>query len=159
MKKNEIPSFCSATGTVDNIYDTVDFAFMATLPRLYEHNNETCIVKPKLRGVFNTTMKYIFGEDYQEQGILIYCHKNNNDPYLVLTSKKLFDEVNSTISNYSEYVYYPKGVNETTPYFDANNLCNDGIAKSECEHLKECISSGNSEDNKCKKEWMLLSMI
>jgi hypothetical protein len=149
-----IPTFCSSTGMIDKMYDTADFAFMTTLPRLYEYKNNTCTVKPKLRGVFNNTMKYIFGKDYIEQGIKIYCYPYTHNPYLVITSDAMFKEVNATISNYSEYKYVYEEMNDTSKqYFDIGKLCEDKIAEPECNLLKTCISNDDPSKRKCEKEW------
>ena len=77
-------------------FKTEDFALLSTLPRLYDVNTEgKCFIKPKFRGVFNSTMKYIFGEDYNSQGIRIYCWAKTYNPYLIITSQSLLESKKS----------------------------------------------------------------
>jgi hypothetical protein len=148
--KYNIPQFCFTTGTVDTMYKTADFAFMATLPRLYEKYNNTCRIKPSMRGVFNTSMKYIFGPNYMEQGITIYCYPHAHDPYLVITSELLFEEVKNTVADIDEYEVVPNVTHyESIPFFDVDTLCQDGIAQDQCSNLKSCIST----NSQCKEEW------
>ena len=150
--KNDVPGFCSTSGLQDSYYKVDDFAFMTTLPRLYTFNNNSCFIKPKLRGVFNSTMKYIFGGDYTQQGIKIYCYPYSHDPYLVITSEKMFEEVNETITNHSDYeIFHEEKVIDTKPYFDVNTLCDDGIAIKECNILKTCIN--DNPGTQCEYEW------
>jgi hypothetical protein len=147
-----IPDFCKATARADSIYSVEDFAFMTTLPRLYKVDGNKCSINPKLRGVFNTTMKYIFGKDYKDQGIKIYCYTGTRYPYLTITSDRLFEEVNSTITNHSDFeIYYEYNTSSPIPYFDVDSLCSDNYASTECESLKNCINETGGGD--CEGEW------
>ena len=71
---------------------------MATLPQLYafhydgkNDSNNYCYINTTKIGLFNATMKYIFGENYAEQGIEIFCYQNNTNPYLVIRSEGLLN--------------------------------------------------------------------
>ena len=63
--KTVIPEgFCYTYSNNDVSLKTEDFSMMTTLPRMYdETEDEKCYLKPSMRGIFNTTMKYIFGKD------------------------------------------------------------------------------------------------
>ena len=61
INQNTPEGFCRVTSELTGELTTQDFAVLTTLPRLYGVNNEgKCYIKPKFRGVFNATMKYIF---------------------------------------------------------------------------------------------------
>ena len=73
---------------------------MTTLPRLYSVTKSgKCYIKPSMRGLFNTTMKYIFGKDFEDQGIEIFCTKLSHDVTLVIRSEK---NLNKIIKSYSD---------------------------------------------------------
>ena len=134
---------------------------LTTLPRLYGINSDgQCYLKPKFRGVFNSTMKYIFGEYYETQGIRIYCWTKTHDPYLVITSQSLLEskmniykDSNITIihNDYSQYYENSEHFQETS------QLCEDGISKYECEELQRCISEqgGDYNSKQCNEEWSI----
>lgn len=62
---------------------------LSTLPRLYSFNEEgKCFIKPAKRNIFNTTMKYIFGQSYENQNIRIMCKKIYYGITLVITSDR-----------------------------------------------------------------------
>ena len=99
------PSYCSKTSLSDSLYNTVDFAMMTTLPRLYGvTKDKKCYIKPNKRGVFNSTMKYIFGKNYEDDNINIYCFPYSHNPYLVITSEKLLEDTITKYYNISEYL-------------------------------------------------------
>ena len=159
IKNNEslIPStasFCSTSVNERIPYMTSDFAILTTLPRLYGKTEDgKCYIKPKFRGVFNSTMKYIFGENYESQNIQIYCWPQMHDPYLIITSEFIlnktlenYDQESITIINEDSFKYI-----ESQPYFGTEEtLCSDMIAQDECQKLKNCISQN---ENSCKEEW------
>ena len=73
---------------------------LTTLPRLYGITKDgKCFIKPSKRGLFNTTMKYIFGKDYEKEGIIILCKKIIHFPVLVITSERI---KNKTLSYFSD---------------------------------------------------------
>ena len=148
---------CNITSQINVGFQTDDLAMLLTLPRLYRinftGNNRGCYIIPNQRGVFNATMKYIFGEDYEQQGIQIYCDPYHHMPYLILTSQKIYEE---TLTHYNQSLItkFKDNIVEYTSndYFDVNHLCEDGRAYEQCEVLKNCISN-NYGDNSCKEEW------
>ena len=151
-------SFCNVNSD-ETPFTTEDFSMLTTLPRLYGINSDgKCFIKPKFRGVFNSTMKYIFGEDYQLQGIRIYCWTKTHDPYLVITSKSLLEskmnmyrDSNITKINNDYSHFY-----ENSEYFkDVSHLCDDGIANYECKELQNCINEQKGDYNSinCKGQW------
>ena len=151
---SDIPqSFCYSHSN-DNFY-TDDFAIMTTLPRLYGLSEEgQCFIKPKFRGVFNTTMKYIFGPDYNEQGIRIYCWPKTHDPYLVITTE---DSFKNQLNRYPEenISVLPddniiKETQSSEHFNDTLHLCDSGMAYSQCISLQTCLNSSESD---CDIEW------
>ena len=136
---------CNISSQIDVGFRTDDMAMLATLPRMYRINvsdrGRGCYIIPNQIGVFNSTMKYIFGEDYMEQDIQIYCDPYHHIPFLVLTSQKIYEETlkrynSSEINIVKENIATVK----SSEYFDINHLCEDGIAEDSCHILKDCIS-------------------
>lgn len=85
-------AFCFTQAENDGSLKTEDFAMLATLSRLYGIREDgKCYLKPSKRCLFNSTMKYIFGENYENDGILIMCKKLVNFPVLVITSIATFN--------------------------------------------------------------------
>ena len=73
---------------------------LTTLPRMYSINSEgKCYIKPCIRGLFNTTMKYIFGKDYENDKIEIMCKKLYKSIVLVITSEKILNKTLEYFSN------------------------------------------------------------
>ena len=145
MTQYNIPTIC-------DLSKTFDYAMLLTLPRLYEVDKDyTCRIKPHLRGIFNSTMKYIFGEDYSNQNIVIMCYPYTHNPYLVITSDTLtnhyFQEINTEGGVFLEKQFLPIS-NSSFP----NELCKDGRASDSCKKLKECLNQ-NQNSNKCSNEW------
>ncbi|KAK8843106.1 hypothetical protein M9Y10_025297 [Tritrichomonas musculus] len=67
--------FCLNHALLDDSLQTVVFAMLSTLPRLYKLTEKgKCYIKPSMRGLFNTTMKYIFGRNYEKDGIFIFSN-------------------------------------------------------------------------------------
>ncbi|KAK8847923.1 hypothetical protein M9Y10_018971 [Tritrichomonas musculus] len=126
-----IQGFCLLKANENDDLKTEDFAMMTTLPRLYSFTKSgKCYIKPSMRGLFNTTMKYIFGADYEEHGIEIFCTKLSHDVTLVIRSEK---SLNEAIKSYTRM---NKTVKVLKKQFDVKN--------------RDCISE--QKDN-CEKEW------
>ena len=86
-------SYCYIHSPTNGYLKTDDLSMLTTLPRLYSFNkNGNCFIKPSMRGLFNSTMKYIFGKNYEEDEIEIYCKKMSHYPILVITSKKMLNQ-------------------------------------------------------------------
>ena len=161
INQNTPEAFCRVSSELTSELTTQDFAVLTTLPRLYGVNNEgKCYIKPRFRGVFNATMKYIFGEDYHTKGIHIYCWTQTNDPYLVLTSREMLESrVNSLTSEGKTISYINQGDTFYSPknYF-TKELCSDNKANFECQELKTCLSNSNDADESaCQKQWNVYS--
>ncbi|KAK8883760.1 hypothetical protein M9Y10_042859 [Tritrichomonas musculus] len=100
MKIINKDGFCYTHSPFDDSFRIDDFAFLTTLPRFYTITKSgKCIVDPSKRGMFNTTMKYIFGEDYEKDGIYILCKKLDTQKVLVISSEKL---INKTLDYFSD---------------------------------------------------------
>ena len=127
---------------------------MTTLPRLYSVTKSgKCYIKPSMRGLFNTTMKYIFGKDFEDQGIEIFCTKLSHDVTLVIRSEK---NLNKIIKSYSDID------NNITILQKQFNIINKDYFKEHpigklneegqnlYEKYNECISKNMSD---CENEW------
>ena len=154
----DVPYGFCRTITDDGL-NTVDLSMLSTLPRLYGiTDNNVCYLKPKFRGVFNSTMKYIFGSNYSSKNIRIYCWAKMHDPYLVITSEENY--MNSLNSYSEDDVIIINNQESFEPitseeYFnDTLHLCDSGLANSECKSLQKCIETGNSQ---CDDEWSLFT--
>lgn len=97
-------SFCSVQAQNGGLLHTDDLAMLTTLPRLYNVSDGKCYLIPSKRGLFNSTMKYIFGKNYEKDGIRIMCRIMPHYPILIITSDKI---LNDTLS------YYPEDSNIT----------------------------------------------
>ena len=147
---NKVPGFCSVTTNIESPFKTDDFAMMLTLPRLYEiDSNKKCRIKTHLRGVFNSTMKYIFGQNYQDQNITILCYPYTNNPYLIITSDTLLQDLEDTI-NMTNATFHDRQFEPVSNDYFANLPLNDGRALSYYKTLESCIQNklGN-----CSKQW------
>lgn len=130
---------------------------MTTLPRLYGiTKNGKCFIKPSMRGLFNTTMKYIFGKDYEEQGIEIFCTALSHDVTLVIRSDKI---LNKTIKSYTDIYKNSKEIKILEKQFNIKNrdffrehsigeLNEEG--KNLYQKYENCISAN---ENECENEW------
>ena len=145
------PAFCNIRANNVIKPTTTDYAMMTTLPRYYGVTNDgKCYIKPKFRGVFNSTMKYIFGTDYHSRDINIYCYTQARNTYLVITAKEWlvdivnqYDEGDVTLkSNAMTYA--------TSKEYFTDPLCSDGIAKEQCHELEKCLDGGETD---CMEEW------
>ena len=150
----DIPKgFCQIT--TDDDLTAVDLSILTTLPRLYNINDDgKCYIKPKFRGVFNATMKYIFGSDYHTKGIRIYCWTKMHEPYLVITSEESYNQKLNTYSEEDvEILSDDEFIQQTKSeeYFnDTDHLCDYGYALNECNSLKQCIENSQTD---CEEEW------
>ena len=125
------------------------FAMLTVLPRLYKIHDGKCFIKPKLRGVFNNTMKYIFGPKYQEDNITILCYPRTQFPYLVISSEKLTNELRSQFDQ-SEITNLPvQFPAESQDFYSVTNPLSDVRAKNEYKQILECKSKGGE----CNEEW------
>ncbi|KAK8835781.1 hypothetical protein M9Y10_040603 [Tritrichomonas musculus] len=146
--------FCFTQSRSDGTLQTEDFAMLTTLPRLYGINeNGDCYIKPSKRGLFNSTMKYIFGREYEKDNIRIFCKKITHNPVLVITSDKILNETlkhyhdtkktllksqfDISNRNYFDHFQYREKMNE-----------NESLLLKEYE---ECVSSLGRE--KCEEKW------
>lgn len=125
---------------------------MTTLPRLYDINKENkCYLKPSKRGLFNSTMKYIFGKDYEYDGIQIMCKIIEHNLYLVITSEKI---LNDTLQDFKHqnYKLLSKQFNiKNSDYFE--HLDKEKLnekSKFLYNLYEECLSQNNRN---CDKEW------
>jgi hypothetical protein len=143
------PALCKTQPFIKTSLNTVDFAVLATLPRLYyvDKSDGKCYIKPKLRGVFDSTMKYVFGEDYKDQGITILCYPKTHNPYLVLTSDSLLNEMIGTDGKFSDAVELERQFAPKSNNYFSEPLCEkDEIAHEECLKYKECHQNNNCQD-------------
>ena len=146
------PGFCYASADVNIQLSAPDFAVMTTLPRLYGINDAgKCYLKPKFRGVFNSTMKYIFGNNYHEQGITIYCWANMHYPYLVLTSQQFLQASLNSLKEDSYKLLEGKEEYISQEYFNSTETLCDYDNSEECLSLQNCLKE--QENNECVKEW------
>ena len=131
---------------------------ISTLPRLYAINDDgTCYIKPKLgyQGVFNSTMKYIFGTNYSSENIQIYCWTKMHEPTLVITSEEIYENKLKTYADEDiEMLPYEAPLESEEFFNDTDHLCDSGFAITECESIRLCIQSGMSD---CDDEWSLFT--
>ena len=147
-----LPEFCNVELNYDTGMRSDDILMLTTLPRLYKYTSDgKCIIQPALRGVFNTTMKYIFGRDYDTKNITIMCYPKTNDPYLVITSDVFKSNVLSEYEGQEVTKIEPTIKAESHDYFKEHGICDDGIAENQCNRLKACMEKDPS--NKCEDEW------
>lgn len=147
--------FCNVRAQNDGSLKTEDFAMLATLPRLYDVTKSgRCYIKPSKRGLFNTTMKYIFGKDYEKDNIRIFCKKLTHNPILIISSDKI---LNNTLSYFSreKVTLLPSQFDiVNTDYFDGVSLSN--LNNNEGEKLlndyRNCIKL-HKKNEKCETEW------
>lgn len=149
-----VQGFCLFKANENDDLKTEDFAMMTTLPPLYSFTKSgKCYIKPSMRGLFNTTMKYIFGADIEEHGIEIFCTTLSHDVTLVIRSEKVLNEA------IKSYTRMNKTVKVLKKQFDVKNR--DYFKEHSIEKLNEkgqilyqkyknCISE--QKDN-CEKEW------
>ena len=146
--------FCYSHAKTDGSFKTEDFAMMTTLSRLYSTNKQgKCFIKPSMRGLFNTTMKYIFGKNYENDGIEIFCKNLNNYIVLVIRSEKILNETLNRIENKEQIQILDKQFNIINKdYFKETNI---GELPEEGKNLlnkyNECLSIKNTGN--CENEW------
>lgn len=146
-------SFCFTQAQKDGSLKTEDFAMLVTLPRLYDVTKYgKCYIKPSMRGMFNSTMKYIFGKDYEKDCIYILCKSLTHYPFLIISSDKILKQ---TLTHFpdNKITFLEKQFNiENKNYFEhfsTENLTEKGklIYKS----YEDCVSLKNSEN--CEEIW------
>ena len=147
-------SFCSTKSFNDGTLKTDDFAMLTTLPRLYGITaSGRCYIKPSKRGVFNSTMKYIFGRDYEKDNIRIFCQKLTHNPILVITSDKILNASLKHFSHTNITMLKPQFNIKNNDYFEDypfyNTLNEEG--RKLLARYEACISTNNK--NKCDEEF------
>ena len=149
-------SFCSTKSLNDGTLKTEDFAMLTTLPRLYGITDSgRCYIKPSKRGIFNSTMKYIFGRDYEKDNIRIFCQKLTHNPILVITSDKIlnaslkhFSHTNITMLK-SQFNVKNNDYFEDYPFHDT--LSEEG--RKLLTRYETCTSMNNIDKDKCDDEF------
>ena len=150
--------FCFNQAQKDGTFHTEDFAMLTTLPRLYGVNDDgKCFIKPPKRGLFNTTMKYIFGKDYEKEGIIIMCKKITHFPVLVITSDKIKNKTLSYFSDDRDIKFLENQFEiENKNYFENLKIEELPIeGKNLFESYQYCVKIKGSE--KCENEWDLFT--
>ena len=157
-RKDNIKSFCYINSQRNIPFSTTDFAMLTTLPRLYKVNEYgQCYIKPKFRGVFNSTMKYIFGEDYHTtQHIHIYCYPKMHYPELVITSDEIIESFIELDSNKDFEILdnFEKEDIKSEETFQIDETFCDQTKLESCHELLTCINKNNGE---CREEWSLFT--
>ena len=141
--------FCDISSDLAKSMHSDDIAMLTVLPRLYKVHNGKCFIKPKLRGVFSSTMKYIFGQDYEDHNITIMCYTRTQFPYLVISSGKFTKEL---IDQYdpSDITILPEQFSaNSSDFFSVPNPLNNNLAKDELKKLQSCLAKGEV----CDEEW------
>lgn len=146
--------FCFNQAQKDGTLHTEDFAMLTTLPRLYGVSDDgKCFIKPSKRGLFNTTMKYIFGKDYEKEGIVIMCKKITHFPVLIITSDRIKNRTLSYFSNDSEITFLENQFDiENKNFFENHEI---GELPIEGENLlksyQRCVEKNGPKN--CENEW------
>lgn len=149
-------AFCFTTAHKDGLYKTDDFAMMTTLPRLYGLTKSgKCFIKPSMRGLFNTTMKYIFGQNYEKDNIQIMCKKIQHYPMIVITSDKILNQTLSHFIDEKNITFLKNQFDNVINlnYFDNQsykNLLNDE-GKELLKEYENCVNNKNVIN--CENEW------
>ncbi|KAK8865013.1 hypothetical protein M9Y10_010542 [Tritrichomonas musculus] len=147
-------SFCYAQSKIDGSLKTEDFAMLTTLPRLYNINKDgKCYIKPSMRGLFNTTMKYIFGKNYENDGIEIFCKDLDNYITLIVRSDKILNLTLNSFADKGKIKLLDKQFKiDNIDYFKEHPI---GELPDEGKNLlkiyEQCSSQKGSEN--CEKEW------
>lgn len=149
-----LEGFCYSQAPLDGSLITQDLAMLTTLPRLYGITKDgKCFIKPSKRGLFNTTMKYIFGKDYEKDNITILCKKLSHYPILVITSDKILNQSLKYFSSTEKFTFLKKQFDiENTNYFE--NISFENLPKKGEELLntyKECVNQKGTSN--CEEEW------
>ena len=126
---------------------------MITFSRLYGiTNNGKCYIKPSKRGLFNSTMKYIFGKEYEKEGIRIMCKKTQHNLYLVISSDKILNQTLQVFSD-KNYTFLNKQFN-----IDNENYFKNFTTEKLSEYGKSLLNIYSkckirNETNECENEW------
>lgn len=146
--------FCFNGAKKNWTLQTEDFAMMITFSRLYGiTNNGKCYIKPSKRGLFNSTMKYIFGNNYEKDRIIILCKKLENFPVLVITSDKILNKTLSYFSKERKFTFFDKKFNiKNKVYFQNDNkkdLSSEG--QQLLDSYGKCVKEKSIKN--CEVEW------
>ncbi len=146
--------FCFTKAQKDGSLKLEDFAMLTTLPRLYNlTENGKCYLSPANRGLFNSTMKYIFGRNYEEDGIRIMCKKITNNTMIVITSDKILNQTLSYYSYDNNITFLKKQFDITnTDYFKDHefvNLTEEG--EELLTNYEKCVNKSGTKN--CEDEW------
>lgn len=147
-------SFCFTHAQKDGTLKTEDFAMLTTLPRMYNVTKDgKCFIKPSMRGLFNTTMKYIFGKDYEKDGIFILCKRLTRYPILVISSEKILNKTLDYFSNDNNIKFLNKQFNVTnTNYFENRKFTNLTIeGRQLLNDYEKCVELNGTEN--CEEKW------
>ena len=128
---------------------------LTTLPRMYSINSEgKCYIKPCIRGLFNTTMKYIFGKDYENDKIEIMCKKLYKSIVLVITSEKILNKTLEYFSNKINITFLEKQFDNitNTNYFENFNIENLNDEANNLFLLYDQCAKEKGTVN-CENEW------
>lgn len=150
--------FCLNHALLDDSLQTVDFAMLSTLPRLYKLTEKgKCYIKPSMRGLLNTTMKYIFGRNYEKDCIRILCKNLSYSPILVITSDKILNRTLSCFSDDSNITLFEKQFDiKNTNFFENEkyeNLTQEGIDL--LNQYGNCTKTKG--DKNCEDKWDLFT--
>lgn len=151
-------SFCYLTAKNEDSLNIVDISMLTTLPRLYgTTKNGKCYIKPNLRGLFNTTMKYIFGKDYEKDGIYIICKKLTHYPYLIISSKKILNQTLSSFNKENITILENNQFDFTNSNYFANFSINSLSEKEKNFYniYQRCVLDNGA--SKCENEWDLFT--
>ena len=128
---------------------------LATLPRLYDfsENKKKCFIKPSKRGLFNSTMKYIFGKDYEKDDINIFCKRLHHYPALVITSEKILNQTLNYFYYDSNITYLEKQINIVNKdYFKETQLEKLPEELQDLLNVYKYCSSKYGAEN-CESQW------
>ena len=141
--------FCKITPDLTSSFGIDDIAMLTVLPRLYKIHNGKCFIKPKLRGVFNSTMRYIFGQYYENDKITIMCNSRAHFPYLVISSEKFTNQLETQYDPQNITALPEQFAAESNDFFSDIDSLDSKRAENELIELKTCISKGGT----CYEEW------
>ena len=153
-------AFCYSKAKKGGMLKTDDFAMMTTLPRLYGLTKDgKCFIKPSMRGLFNTTMKYIFGKNYEKDNIQIMCKKIQRYPMLVITSQKILEQ---TLTHFKDDTNITLLGNQFEKIVNLNYFANQSYKKILDKEGKKLLNEyENCVRNKsvinCEHEWDLFT--
>ena len=146
--------FCFTKAQNDGFFQTDDLAMLTTLPRLYNISKDgKCYLIPSKRGLFNSTMKYIFGKNYEDDGIRIMCRKMSHYPFLIITSDKILNQTLSYYPNKKNIKFVGKQFDiKNTNYFENHRFTDlNDEGKSLLSKYENCAKNKGTKN--CEMEW------